>query len=150
MCNSYSTLKSELCFIIKQLKVIKMTTKNLLTIALFFSAMTTLLAQRTIKYELYVSSAIVNFAHKNTLLLPHNYQIIAQTSPFTEGGNIAKVQLQLDKKNTHNAGSFPLSFVINTDKKPMVDGGSNLVKYLSLFGHFDRDRGAGGGLTITY
>jgi hypothetical protein len=127
-----------------------MTTKNLLTIALFFSAMTTLLAQRTIKYELYVSSAIVNFAHKNTLLLPDNHQIIAQTSLFTEGGNAVKVQLHLDKKNTHNTGSFPFSFVLNTDKKPTVDGGSNVVKYLSLFGHFDSDRGAGGGLTITY
>jgi hypothetical protein len=127
-----------------------MTTKNILTIALFFSAITTLLAQKTIKYELYVSSAIIHFAHKNTLLLPNNYQIIAQTSPFTEGGNMAKVQLHLDKKNTPNTGSFPFSFVLNTDKKPMVDGGSNVVKYLSLFGHFDGDRGAGGGLTITY
>jgi hypothetical protein len=127
-----------------------MTTKNILTIALFFLAMTTLLAQKTIKYKLYVSSAIVSFAHKNTLLLPNNHQIIAQISPFTEGGNTTKVQLHLDKKNTHNAGSFPLSFVLNTDKKSTVDGGSNVVKYLSLFGHFDSFRGAGGGLTITY
>jgi hypothetical protein len=127
-----------------------MTTKNLLTIALFFSAMTTLLAQGTIKYELYISTAIVNFAHKNTLLLPDNRQIIAQNPPFTEGVNAAKVQLYLDKKNTHNTGSFPFSFVLDTNKKPTVDGSSNVVKYLSLFGHFDGDRGAGGGLTITY
>jgi hypothetical protein len=127
-----------------------MTAKSIITIALFFLAMTTLLAQKTIKYELYVSSAIVSFAHKNTLLLPNNHQIIAKTPLFTEGGNAVKVQLHLDKKNTHNAGSFPVSFVLDTDKKPMVQGGCNVVKYLSLFGHFDSDRGAGGGLTITY
>jgi hypothetical protein len=70
-------------------------------------------------------------------------------SAYTEGSPFEKVQLQLDK-NRHNSDTFSFNFVINTDRRYALDGHSNIVKYLSLFGHFDSDRGAGGGLTITY
>jgi hypothetical protein len=127
-----------------------MMTKRLYLIALFFGVSSALFAQKTNGYDLYVSSVIVNLLRKNMSILPINHSIITQKSFYTEGGNYPKVQLQLDNKNKHKTGTFSFNFVINTDKRYALDGHSNVVKYLSVFGHFDGDRGAGGGLTITY
>jgi hypothetical protein len=126
-----------------------MTTKKLIIIALFFSAMTPLLAQKTSGNDLYVASVIVNLLRKNTFILPKNRSIIAQKSFYTEGSPFEKIPLQLDKKPTVGTFDFPLTFVIDSHKKSTADG-RTVVKYLSLFGHFDTDRGAGGGLTMTY
>jgi hypothetical protein len=126
-----------------------MTTKNILIIALFFWATAPLFAQKSNGHDLYVISVIVNLLSKKTTILPINHSIIAQKPFYTEGSYFEKIDLQLDK-NTHNSDSFSFNFVINTNRKYALDGHSNVVKYLSLFGHFDSDRGAGGGLTITY
>lgn len=126
-----------------------MTTKRLFIIALFFSTALPLFAQKTNGQGLYVISVIMNLLHKNTSILPVNRSIITQKSFYTEGSPFEKLDLQLDK-NTHNSDTFSFNFIIDTNRRYTLDGHSNVVKYLSLFGHFDGDRGAGGGLTITY
>jgi hypothetical protein len=136
-----------------------MMTNRLIIIALFFSATTPLLAQKTNGNDLYVASVIVNLLRKNTFVLPKNRSIISQMSfsrfsgrrftPYTEESPFEKIDLQLDKKPTVGILDFPMSLVINSHKKSNANG-HTVVKYLSLFGHFDTDRGAGGGLTMTY
>jgi hypothetical protein len=126
-----------------------MMTKRLYLIALFFGVSSALFAQKTNGYDLYVSSVIVNLLRKNASILPINRSAFTQKSFYTEGG-CPKVQLQLDNKNKHKAGTFSFKLIINTDRRYALDGHSNVVKYLSVFGHFDGDRGAGGGLTMTY
>ena len=126
-----------------------MTTKNILIIALFFLASVPLFAQKTNGHDLYISSAIVNILRKNTAILPKNSSIMVQKSFYTEGSSFRKIQLQLDKKTAVGTFDFPLTFVIGSHKKSTADG-RTVIKYLSVFGHFDTDRGAGGGLTMTY
>jgi hypothetical protein len=126
-----------------------MMTKKLIIIALFFSVTTPLLAQKTNRNDLYVASVIVNILRKNTFILPKNRSIIAQKSFYTEGSSFEKIQLQLDKKTSVSIFNFPTTFVIHSQKKSTAEG-RTVVKYLSLFGHFDTDRGAGGGLAVTY
>jgi hypothetical protein len=127
-----------------------MTAKKLLIIILFFSAFVPIFAQKTMSYNLLVNSAIWDFLRENTAKIPENRSIIAQNTFYTEGSSFVKMQLELEKKNTFDSDSFQTSFVIDTDKKSTVDGHFSLVKYLSVFGHFDGDRGAGGGIAITY
>jgi hypothetical protein len=124
-------------------------TKRLIIIAFLFSAMTPLLAQKTITYDLYAINIIAHLLRENRVVLPVNRSIIAQKSFSTEGSSFEKIQLQLDKKTSVSIFNFPTTFVIDSQKKSYADG-RTVVKYLSLFGHFDTDRGAGGGLTLTY
>jgi hypothetical protein len=126
-----------------------MMTKKLIIIALFFSATTPLLAQKTIGNDLYVASVIAHLLRKNTFILPENRSIIAQKSFYTEGVAFEKIQLQLGKKTSVSIFNFPTTFVIDSQKKSTANG-RTVVKYLSLFGHSDTDRGTGGGLTMTY
>lgn len=134
-------------------------TKRLIIIALIFSATTPIFAKKTNGQNLYVISVIAHLLRANKFVLPTNRSIIAQKSfsrfsgrrftPYTEGSSFEKIDLQLDKKPTVGVLDFPMSLVINSHKKSDANG-RTVVKYLSLFGHFDTDRGAGGGLTMTY
>jgi hypothetical protein len=61
-----------------------------------------------------------------------------------------KIRLQFGREDIPITNRFRLNFVINTDREYTIGGRYIVIKYLSLSGHFDSDRGAGGGLTITY
>jgi Multicopper oxidase len=61
-----------------------------------------------------------------------------------------KIRVQLGREDIPITNRLRLNIVLNTDKEYTIGGRYILIKYLSLSAHYDSDRGAGGGLTITY